>query len=144
MKDKMKAKRRIRILIAKPGLDGHDRGAKVVARGLMDAGMEVVYLGLRNTPDQIAKAAVQEDVDVVALSCLSGAHMALLPRTLSLTKKQTGESVLFLAGGIIPGKDVSRLKELGVAEIFGPGTTIDEIREFIENHTCNSVSDKQT
>jgi len=134
MKDKMKSKRRIRVLIAKPGLDGHDRGAKVVARGLMNAGMEVVYLGLRNTPDQIAEASVQEDVDVLALSCLSGAHMALLPRTVRLTKKRIGKSVLFIAGGIIPAKDVPKVKELGIAKIFGPGTTIDEIREFIEYH----------
>ena len=134
MKDTMKAKRKIRILIAKPGLDGHDRGAKVVARGLMDAGMEVVYLGVRNTPDQIAEAAVQEGVDVVALSCLSGAHMALLPKTVSLTKKQTGEGVLFLAGGIIPAKDVPKLKDVGITEIFGPGTRIAEISEFIEKY----------
>jgi len=134
MNDKMKARRKIRVLIAKPGLDGHDRGAKVVARGLMAAGMEVIYLGLRNTLEQISEAAAQEDVDVVALSCLSGAHMALLPKTVTLTQKRIGRSILFVAGGIIPAKDVAKLKEVGVAEIFGPGTTIDEIREFIENH----------
>jgi len=137
MKNTIEAEKRIRVLIAKPGLDGHDRGAKVVARGLMDAGMEVIYLGLRATPEQIAEAAMQEDVDVVALSCLSGAHMALLPKTVNLTKKKIGESILFIAGGIIPTKDVPKLKGLGIAEIFGPGTAINEIRKFIEKHLQN-------
>jgi methylmalonyl-CoA mutase C-terminal domain/subunit len=124
--------RKIRVLIAKPGLDGHDRGAKVVARGLRDAGMEVIYLGLRLTPEQIAEAAIQEDVDVVGLDCLSGAHMALFPKTVKLIRDKGGKDVLVVVGGIIPKKDISKLKEAGIAEIFGPGTPIEEIVKFIE------------
>lgn len=124
--------RKIRVLVAKPGLDGHDRGAKVIARGLMDAGMEVIYLGLRLTPEQIAEAAMQEDVDVVGLSCLSGAHMSLFPRTVRLIGEKMGRNILFIGGGIIPKKDGVRLKKTGIAKIFGPGTPISEISEFIK------------
>lgn len=123
--------KKIRVLIAKPGLDGHDRGIKVVSRGLRDAGMEVIYLGLRLTPEQIAESAIQEDVDVVGLDCLSGAHMSLFPRTLNLLKEKGGADMLVVAGGIIPEKDVPALKEAGIAEIFGPGTPIDDIVNFI-------------
>ena len=124
--------KKIRILIAKPGLDGHDRGAKVLAQGLRDAGMEVIYLGLRLTPEQIAEAAIQEDVDVVGLSCLSGAHMSLFPKTIRLIKEKSDKNVLFLGGGIIPGKDIPKLKEAGMAAIFGPGTATAEISELIK------------
>jgi methylmalonyl-CoA mutase C-terminal domain/subunit len=125
--------RKIRVLIAKPGLDGHDRGAIVVAQGLRDAGMEVIYLGLRVTPEQIAEAVVQEDVDVVGLSCLSGAHMALFPKTVSLCRVKTDKDILFICGGIIPRKDVPILKKAGFAQSFGPGTPIPEIVSFIKN-----------
>ena len=124
--------RKIRVLIAKPGLDGHDRGAKVVARGLRDAGMEVIYLGLRLTPEQIAEAAIQEDVDVVGLDCLSGAHMALFPKTVRLIRQKGGKDILVIGGGIIPKKDIPKLKQAGIAQIFGPGTPLDEIVRFIE------------
>lgn len=126
--------RKIRVLIAKPGLDGHDRGIKVVARGLRDAGMEVIYLGLRLTPEQIAEAAIQEDVDVVGLSCLSGAHLSLFPKTVSLVREKGGRDILFIGGGIIPKKDIPKLKEAGIAQIFGPGTPIAEIVKFIEEN----------
>jgi methylmalonyl-CoA mutase C-terminal domain/subunit len=125
--------RRIRVLIAKPGLDGHDRGAKVVARGLRDAGMEVVYLGLRLTPEEIAEAAVQEDVDVIGLSCLSGAHMALFPRTVQLVQAKGLNDVLIVGGGIIPKRDITKLKEAGLAAVFGPGAPIEEIADFIRS-----------
>src|SRR5256885_13986243 len=121
----------IRVLIAKPGLDGHDRGAKVLARGLRDEGFEVVYTGLRQTPEMIATAALQEDVDVVGLSILSGAHMTLLPRVTALLRKEGLDDVLVTAGGIIPDDDIPALKEAGVAEVFGPGTTIREVAEYI-------------
>jgi methylmalonyl-CoA mutase C-terminal domain/subunit len=124
--------RKIRVLIAKPGLDGHDRGAKVVARGLRDAGMEVIYLGLRLTPEQIAEAAIQEDVDVVGLSCLSGAHMALFPETVRLIRQKGGEGILVIGGGIIPKKDIPKLNKAGIAQVFGPGTAIEEIAAFIK------------
>jgi len=124
--------RKIRVLIAKPGLDGHDRGAKVIARGLRDAGMEVIYLGLRLTPEQIAEAAIQEDVDVVGLSCLSGAHMALFPKTVRAIREKGGKDTLVIGGGIIPKKDIPELRETGIAYIFGPGTPMDEIVKFIE------------
>jgi methylmalonyl-CoA mutase, C-terminal domain len=120
-----------RVLIAKPGLDGHDRGAKVIARGLRDAGMEVIYLGLRLTPEQIAEAAIQEDVDVIGLSCLSGAHAALFPKIVQLVREKTDRDVIFIAGGIIPKKDIPVLKQAGIAEVFGPGTTMQEIVNFI-------------
>ncbi len=124
--------RKIRVLVAKPGLDGHDRGAKVVARGLRDAGMEVIYLGLRLTPEQIAEAAIQEDVDVVGLSCLSGAHMALFPKTVRLFREKSSKDILIIGGGIIPKKDIPKLEEAGMARIFGPGTPLEEIAKFIE------------
>ena len=120
-----------RVLIAKPGLDGHDRGAKVVARGLRDAGMEVVYLGIHLTPDEIAEAAIQEDVDVVGIDCLSGAHMSLFPKTVDAIRSRGGEDVLVIAGGIIPKQDVPKLEAAGIARIFGPGTPIGDIVVFI-------------
>ena len=126
--------RRIRVLVAKPGLDGHDRGAKVVARALRDAGMEVIYTGLRQTPEMIAEAALQEDVDVVGLSVLSGAHMALLPRVVELLRENGMQDVLVVAGGIIPDEDVASLKEAGVQGIFGPGTLTEDIITFIQGH----------
>jgi methylmalonyl-CoA mutase C-terminal domain/subunit len=119
--------RRIRVLVAKPGLDGHDRGAKVVARALRDAGMEVIYTGLRQTPEMIAEAALQEDVDIVGLSILSGAHMALVPRVLELLKANGQEKVKVFIGGIIPDEDLPQLKEMGVAGIYGPGASTEDI-----------------
>ena len=131
------SERKIRVLVAKPGLDGHDRGAKVVARALRDAGMEVIYTGLRQTPEMIAEAALQEDVDVVGLSILSGAHMALIPRILELLKANGQEEVKIFVGGIIPDEDVPRLKDLGVAGVYGPGASTDgivaEIRASFES-----------
>ena len=124
--------KKIRVVIGKPGLDGHDRGANVVAQGLRDAGMEVIYLGLRITPEQIAEAAIQEDADVVGLSCLSGAHMSLFPKTVSLVREKTDKDVLFIGGGIIPKKDTPKLQEVGFAQTFGPGTPINEIADFIK------------
>ncbi len=135
--------RKIRVLIAKPGLDGHDRGVKVVARGLRDAGMEVIYLGLRLTPEQIAEAAIQEDVDVVGLDCLSGAHMTLFPRTVSLIRQKGGKDILVIGGGIIPKKDIPKLREAGIAQIFGPGTPLEEIAVFIETTLEKSSNDKK-
>lgn len=126
---------KIRVLVAKPGLDGHDRGAKVVVRGLRDVGMEVIYLGLRVTPEQIVEAAIQEDVDVVGLSCLSGAHMSLFPKTMELLRKKGPKDLVVVAGGIIPEKDIPQLKQAGIAEVFGPGTTIDTIAKFITTKT---------
>ena len=125
------SERKIRVIVAKPGLDGHDRGAKVVARALRDAGMEVIYTGLRQTPEMIAEAALQEDVDVVGLSVLSGAHMALVPRILELLKANGQEQVKIFVGGIIPDEDVPRLKEMGVAGIYGPGASTDLIVQDI-------------
>ena len=127
----MTEERKIRVLIAKPGLDGHDRGAKVVAQALRDAGMEVIYTGIRQTPEMIAEAALQEDVDVVGLSSLSGAHIELFPRVLEEVKKRGLESVLLLAGGIIPEEDVTPLRELGIQGVFGPGTRTDDIVDFV-------------
>lgn len=124
----------IRVLVAKPGLDGHDRGAKVVAKALRDAGMEVIYTGLRQTPEQIVETAIQEDVDVIGLSCLSGAHMTLFPRVIELLQKKGIKDVLVTGGGIIPLEDVPRLKKAGMAEVFGPGTTSDEIIGFIRKN----------
>jgi methylmalonyl-CoA mutase C-terminal domain/subunit len=135
--------KKIRVLIAKPGLDGHDRGAKVIARGLRDAGMEVIYLGLRLTPEQIADAAIQEDVDVVGLSCLSGAHMALFPKTIALLREKGGKDVVVVGGGIIPDKDLPKLMEAGMARIFGPGTPLGEIVAFIEDTLEGSSSDSE-
>ena len=119
--------RKIRVLVAKPGLDGHDRGAKVVARSLRDAGMEVIYTGLRQTPEMISEAALQEDVDAVGLSILSGAHMALVPRIFELLKANGQEDVKVFVGGIIPDEDVPRLMEMGVVGVYGPGTLTDQI-----------------
>ena len=124
----------IRVLIAKPGLDGHDRGAKVLARGLRDEGFEVIYTGLRQTPEMIADAAEQEDVDIIGLSILSGAHMALLPRTVTLVRERGMGDVLIAAGGIIPDADIAKLKDAGVAEIFGPGTSIGQIARYFREH----------
>jgi len=122
------------VLAAKPGLDGHDRGIKVVASALMDAGMEVVYTGLRQTPEQIVEAAIQEDVDVIAMSILSGAHDYLFPRVMDLLKDRGVEDMLVLGGGIIPDEDIPPLKACGIAEIFGPGTTTGDIVRYIQDH----------
>ncbi len=132
------AERKIRVLIAKPGLDGHDRGAKVIARALRDAGFEVVYTGLRQTPEMIAEAALQEDVDAVGLSILSGAHMALVPRVLDLLRKQGQGHVPVFVGGIIPDEDAPRLKEMGVAEVFGPGTSTEVIIQAFRRAVAES------
>lgn len=126
--------RPIRVLIAKPGLDGHDRGAKVVARALRDAGMEVIYTGLRQTPDQIVSAAIQEDVDVIAMSILSGAHNHLFPRVIELLKAENAEDILVVGGGVIPEEDIPFLKESGIAEIFTPGTPTQVTIDFIKNN----------
>lgn len=126
--------RKIRVLVAKPGLDGHDRGAKVVARALRDAGMEVIYTGLRQTPEMIVESALQEDVDVVGLSILSGAHMALLPIIAQRLKEADMEHVLIVAGGIIPDEDIEKLKEAGINAVFNPGTPTQEIVDFITSH----------
>jgi len=123
--------RKIRVLIAKPGLDGHDRGAKVIALGLRDQGMETIYGGIRQTPEQIVQAAIQEDVDVIGLSCLSGAHKYLFPRVMELLKERRIEDVMVIGGGIIPKEDISGLKEKGIKEIFGPGTSVIQIGEYI-------------
>jgi methylmalonyl-CoA mutase, C-terminal domain len=123
--------KKIRVLIAKPGLDGHDRGAKVIARALRDAGMEVIYTGLRQTPEMIANAALQEDVDVVGLSILSGAHMSLVPRVLALLKTNHQEKTLVFVGGIIPEEDAVELKKLGVSEVYGPGAITSTVAEDI-------------
>jgi methylmalonyl-CoA mutase C-terminal domain/subunit len=132
--------RRIRVLIAKPGLDGHDRGAKVIARALRDAGMEVIYTGLRQTPEQIIAAALQEDVDAIGLSILSGAHMYLFPRIMELKREQRLEDVLVFAGGIIPDQDIAKLKELGIAEIFPPGSSLEEIVTFVKSRVRPPVA----
>jgi len=124
----------IRVLVAKPGLDGHDRGAKVIARALRDAGMEVVYTGIRQTPEMIAEAALQEDVDVVGLSILSGAHLALFPRIVELLREYGMDDVLIVAGGIIPDEDVPVLRDLGVGGVFGPGTPTDAIIDFVRQN----------
>jgi methylmalonyl-CoA mutase C-terminal domain/subunit len=124
--------RPIRVLVAKPGLDGHDRGAKVVARALRDAGMEVIYTGLRQTPEQIVNAAIQEDVDCVAISILSGAHNTLLPKVVKLLKAEDAEDILVVGGGVIPDDDIPFLKENGIAEIFTPGTPTDVTIDFIK------------
>ena len=125
---------KIRILIAKPGLDGHDRGAKVVARALIDAGMEVIYTGLHQTPEMIVEAAIQEDVDAVGLSILSGAHMTLFPKVLDLLKGRGADNILLIGGGIIPEEDAKKLKAMGIGRLFGPGTNTGEIVEYIESY----------
>src|SRR5207248_312283 len=126
--------RKIRVLVAKPGLDGHDRGAKVIARALRDAGIEVIYTGLRQTPEMIVNASLQEDVDVIGLSILSGAHNAIVPRVMDLLNQNKMDDVLVLVGGIIPDQDVAQLKQQGVAGIFQPGTAMDEIIQFIRQN----------
>ena len=131
--------RKIRVLVAKPGLDGHDRGAKVVARALRDAGMEVIYTGLRQTPEMIAEAALQEDVDVIGLSILSGAHMALVPRVLELLRANGQEHVKVFIGGIIPDEDVPRLMEVGVVGVYGPGTSTGDIIRDIRQASPGTV-----
>ena len=125
---------RIRVIVAKPGLDGHDRGAKVIARAFRDAGFEVIYTGLRQTPEQIVNAALQEDADVVGLSVLSGAHMTLCPRIMELMKKESLDDVLVVVGGIIPDQDIPKLKEAGIAEIFQPGASTEEIVAYVRNN----------
>ena len=136
--------RKIRIVIAKPGLDGHDRGAKVIARALRDAGMEVIYMGLRQTPEQIVDAALQEDADVIGLSILSGAHNHICPRLMELLKEKGLDDVLVVIGGIIPDVDVPKLNEIGVRGVFQPGTPMQAIAEFIESNvrrlTANSTA----
>ena len=126
--------KKIRVLIAKPGLDGHDRGAKIIARALRDAGMEVIYTGLRQTPEMVVSAALQEDVDVIGLSILSGAHNAIVPRVMDLLKQRKMDDVLVVVGGIIPDQDMENLKKIGVAAIFQPGTSMDEIVTFIRGN----------
>ena len=126
--------RKIRVVIAKPGLDGHDRGAKVIARALRDAGMEVIYTGLRQTPEQIVNTALQEDADVIGLSILSGAHTTIVPQLMKLLKQQEMSDVMVVLGGIIPDADVPVMKELGVAEIFQPGASLKEIVRFIQEN----------
>jgi len=125
---------KIRVLVAKPGLDGHDRGAKVIARAFRDAGFEVIYTGLRQTPEKIVNAALQEDVDVVGLSVLSGAHMTLCPRIMELMHKEQLDDVLVLVGGIIPDQDVTKLKECGISEIFQPGSSTEDIVTYVKEH----------
>jgi methylmalonyl-CoA mutase C-terminal domain/subunit len=130
----MQTERKIRVLIAKPGLDSHDRGAKVVARALRDAGMEVIYTGLRQTPEQIAETALQEDVDVIGLSILSGAHKTLFPRIMDLLKKKGLTDATVFAGGIIPEEDVEEMKKLGIKEVFGPGTPTELIIKYVSEN----------
>jgi len=124
----------IRVIVAKPGLDGHDRGAKIIARAFRDAGFEVIYTGLRQTPEQVVSAALQEDVDVIGLSVLSGAHMTLCPRILALMKKEKLDDVLVIVGGIIPDPDIPKLKELGVSAVFQPGSSTEDIIAYIRSH----------
>jgi methylmalonyl-CoA mutase, C-terminal domain len=132
--------KKIRVLIAKPGLDGHDRGAKIIARALRDAGMEVIYTGLRQTPEMIASAAIQEDVDVIGLSVLSGAHKTLAPRLMALLKERAMSDVTVLLGGTIPVKDIPALKDAGIAEVFLPGTSMQEIVDFVRRATADKPS----
>ncbi|MGD8331231.1 MAG: cobalamin B12-binding domain-containing protein [Acidobacteriota bacterium] len=131
------SEKHIRVLVAKPGLDGHDRGAKVVARALRDAGMEVIYAGLRQTPEMVVQSAVQEDVDVIGLSIHSGAHNYIVERVVELLKEQDAEDIIVVVGGIIPDRDQQRLRDLGVAAIFPPGTTTTEIIDFIRERAGN-------
>jgi methylmalonyl-CoA mutase C-terminal domain/subunit len=130
----MNSGRKIRILVAKPGLDGHDRGVRVIARAYRDAGFEVVYTGLHQTPEQIVAAALQEDVDLIGLSCLSGAHMYLFKRVLELLKANKADDVMVIAGGIIPEEDIPKLKKLGIKEIFLPGTSLDKIVGWVRDN----------
>src|SRR5688500_17761059 len=131
---------RPRILVAKPGLDGHDRGIKVVARALRDAGVEVIYTGLHQTPDQIAAAAIQEDVDGVGLSCLSGAHMTLFPRVVELLKEQGADDIVVFGGGIIPESDIAKLREVGIVEIFTPGAPTSDIVQWVDTNIAAKQS----
>jgi len=133
---------RARILVAKPGLDGHDRGIKVVARALRDAGMEVIYTGLHQTPEQIASAAIQEDVDAVGLSCLSGAHMTLFPRVVELLKEQGGDDILVFGGGIIPESDIAKLQEAGIKEIFTPGAPTGDIIKWVNENVTKQTQEQ--
>ncbi|MDQ3799917.1 MAG: cobalamin B12-binding domain-containing protein [Acidobacteriota bacterium] len=133
------SERKIRVLVAKPGLDGHDRGAKVIARALRDAGMEVVYTGLRQTPEMIASAALQEDVDAVGISILSGAHNTLCPRIVNLLRENGMDDTLVVVGGIVPQEDVSRLKAEGVSEVFLPGTSTEDIVKFLRENVKNKI-----
>jgi len=133
--------RKIRVIVGKPGLDGHDRGAKVIARALRDAGMEVIYTGLRQTPEQIVTAALQEDADVIGLSILSGAHAHICPRVMQLLKEKGLDDVLVLVGGIIPDVDVPTLRDIGIAGVFQPGARMQEIVEFIQQHVRPEASD---
>ena len=126
--------RPIRVLVAKPGLDGHDRGAKVIARALRDAGMEVIYTGIRQTPEMIVEAAIQEDVDAILMSILSGAHMTLFPKVMELLKKEGVDDMLVAAGGILPDEDLPSIKEMGIKGCFGPGTSMEEISEFVRSN----------
>jgi methylmalonyl-CoA mutase C-terminal domain/subunit len=130
----MAGTRPIRVLVAKPGLDGHDRGAKVIARALRDAGMEVIYTGIRQTPEMIVEAAIQEDVDAVLMSILSGAHMAIFPRVMELFKKEQVDDVLVAAGGILPDEDIPAIEAMGIKGCFGPGTSTEEIIKFVRDN----------
>jgi len=125
--------KKIRVLIAKPGLDGHDRGAKVIARALRDAGMEVIYTGLRQTPRDIVEAAIQEDVDAIGLSCLSGAHMTLFPEVVKLLRQKGAGEIVVAGGGIIPEDDIPKLKKAGIKAVFGPGTSLEDVVKFFEH-----------
>jgi methylmalonyl-CoA mutase, C-terminal domain len=135
--------RKIRVVIAKPGLDGHDRGAKVIARALRDAGMEVIYTGLRQTPDQIVAAALQEDADVIGVSILSGAHMHICPRVMELLREKGLDDVLVVVGGIIPDVDIPKLRDIGIKGIFLPGTSMQGIIDFIREHVRERVEQEQ-
>jgi methylmalonyl-CoA mutase C-terminal domain/subunit len=130
----MAEERKLRVLVAKPGLDGHDRGAKVIARALRDAGMEVIYTGIRQTPQMIVEAAIQEDVDAILMSILSGAHMAIFPKVMELLREQEVDDVLVVAGGILPDEDVPAIEALGIQGNFGPGTSTEEIIAFVRSH----------
>jgi methylmalonyl-CoA mutase C-terminal domain/subunit len=130
----MNSERKIRVIVAKPGLDSHDRGAKIVARAFRDAGMEVIYTGLRQTPEQIVETALQEDVDVIGLSILSGAHMSLFPRIMDLIRKKDLQDILVFAGGIIPNEDIPALKNIGIKKVFGPGTRTDDLVNFVREN----------
>jgi len=134
MREEVMTRKKIRVLVAKPGLDGHDRGAKVVCRALRDAGMEVIYTGLRRTPEEIVNAAVQEDADLIGLSILSGAHPILFPKIMKLLKEKGAEDIPVIAGGIIPEKDVPKMKKVGIREIFLPGTSTQDIVTWIQEH----------
>jgi methylmalonyl-CoA mutase C-terminal domain/subunit len=130
--EKPESRRKIRVVVAKPGLDGHDRGAKIIARALRDAGMEVIYTGLHQTPEQIAETVIQEDADAVGLSILSGAHMTLVPRVVELLRQKEAGDVVVIVGGTIPGDDIPELKKLGIAEVFTPGASTQDIIEFVK------------